>query len=306
MAAGGVVALTGATGFVGGATLAKLQEAGCQVRALTRRAQEPQPGLEWIAGALDRPDSLAELCSGADTVLHIAGVVNTPDPAGFEAGNVTGTANLLAAAQDAGIKRFVHVSSLSAREPQLSAYGASKAKAEELVTGSPFDWTIVRPPGVYGPGDKDVLEMFKMAAMGFCLLPPHGRGSWIHVEDLARLLVSLLPAHADATARLFEADDGAAGGWDHRAFAKAIGTALGREITTISAPRPLLFAAAWGDRLVRGSNAKLTPDRASYMSHPDWVIDQTATPPASLWQPQIATPDGLKATADWYKSQGWL
>ena len=306
MAGKGVVALTGATGFVGGATLHQLVETGWQVRALTRRSQQAKAGVTWVEGALDRPESLAQLCEGADAILHIAGVVNAPDAAGFEAGNVTGTAHLLSAAKESGIRRFVHVSSLSAREPQLSVYGSSKAKGEKLVATSMLDWTILRPPGVYGPGDTEVFEMFKMAAKGFCLLPPAGKGSWIHVNDLARLLVALLPAHEDATAQIFEADDGEPGGWEHSRFARAIGLALGRRIATISAPRPLLFAAAWGDRLVRGVNAKLTPDRASYMSHPDWVIDREAVPPAALWQPQIATLDGLKATARWYRAEGWL
>jgi uncharacterized protein YbjT (DUF2867 family) len=306
MAGKGVVALTGATGFVGGATLHQLVEAGWQVRALTRRGQQEKAGITWVEGALDQPESLAQLCDGADAVLHIAGVVNAPDAAGFEAGNVTGTSYLISAAKESGISRFVHVSSLSAREPQLSAYGSSKAKGEKLVATSMLDWTILRPPGVYGPGDTEVFEMFKMAAKGFCLLPPSGKGSWIHVDDLARLLVALLPAHEDATAQIFEADDGEPGGWEHRRFARAIGLALGRRIATISAPRPLLFAAAWGDRLVRGAKAKLTPDRASYMSHPDWVINREAAPPAAFWQPQIGTFDGLKATARWYKAQGWL
>jgi nucleoside-diphosphate-sugar epimerase len=306
MAGKGVVALTGATGFVGGATLHQLVETGWQVRALTRRSQQAKAGVTWVEGALDRPESLAQLCEGADAILHIAGVVNAPDAAGFEAGNVTGTAHLLSAAKESGIRRFMHVSSLSAREPQLSVYGSSKAKGEKLVATSMLDWTILRPPGVYGPGDAEVFEMFKMATKGFCLLPPAGKGSWIHVNDLARLLVALLPAHEDATAQIFEADDGEPGGWEHRRFARAIGLALGRRIATISAPRPLLFAAAWGDRLVRGAKAKLTPDRASYMSHPDWVIDREAVPPAALWQPQIATLDGLKATARWYKAEGWL
>lgn len=300
------VALTGATGFVGKAVLGQLIEAGWNVRALTRRAQPPQPGVNWIDGALDRPETLLSLCEGADAALHVAGVVNAADPAGFETGNVTGTANMLAAAKDCGVSRFVHVSSLAAREPQLSVYGASKAKAEKLVGTSLLDWTILRPPGVYGPGDTEVLEMFKMAKLGFCLLPPAGRSSWIHVDDLARLLVTLLPVHEDATARLFEADDGETGGWDHAGFARAIGWALGKRIVTLSAARPLLNLAAWSDRLVRRANAKLTPDRASYMCHPDWVIDRDAAPPASLWKPQITTRDGLKQTARWYKAHGWL
>lgn len=300
------VALTGATGFVGKATLERLLEAGWQVRALTRRDQPKKAGAKWIEGALDRPDRLAALCEGADAVLHIAGAVNAPDRAGFEAGNVTGTANMLAAAKAAGVTRFVHISSLSAREPQLSDYGASKAKAEKLVATSMLDWTIIRPPGVYGPGDAEVFEMFRFAQRGFCPLPPSGLASWIHVDDLARLLIALLPPHEDATARIFEADDGEPGGWTHEGFARAIGWALGKRITTFSAPRPLLMAAAWADRLVRGNKAKLTPDRASYMSHPDWVIDRNAAPPAALWKPLIETRDGLKSTARWYKAQGWL
>lgn len=299
-------ALTGATGFVGKATLERLLEAGWNVRALARRDQPKRAGVTWVEGALNRPDSLTILCEGADAVLHIAGVVNAPDAAGFEAGNVTGTANMLAAAKAAGITRFVHVSSLSAREPQLSDYGASKAKAEKLVATSLLDWTIIRPPGVYGPADTEVFEMFRMAHKGFCLLPPAGLSSWIHVDDLARLLVALLPPHEDATARIFEADDGEPGGWTHEGFARAIGWALGKRITTINAPRPLLKLAAWGDRLVRGRKAKLTPDRASYMSHPDWVIDRKAAPPAALWVPQIETREGLKNTARWYKANGWL
>jgi nucleoside-diphosphate-sugar epimerase len=300
------VAVTGATGFVGKATLGRLLDAGWHVRALTRKDQPKRAGVAWVEGALHRPATLDALCEGADAVLHIAGVVNAPDKAAFEAGNVTGTANMLAAAKAAGISRFVHVSSLSAREPGLSNYGASKARAEKLVATSLLDWTIIRPPGVYGPGDTEVFEMFRMANRGFCLLPPAGKSSWIHVDDLARLLVGLLPPHEDATARTFEADDGELEGWSHAGFARAIGWALGKRISTFSAPRPLLYAAAWADRLVRGGKAKLTPDRASYMSHADWVIDRNAAPPAALWAPSIKTRDGLKQTARWYKAQGWL
>ena len=300
------VALTGGTGFVGGATLDRLIAAGWKVRALARRAQAPKSGVEWIAGGLDDAASLTRLCDGADAVLHIAGVVNAYEPAEFESGNVTGTANLIAAIKRAGISRFLHVSSLAAREPGLSRYGASKARAEKLVATSLLDWTIIRPPGVYGPGDRDVLEMFKMAAKGFVLLPPHGRGSWIHVDDLARLLVATLPPHEDATAQIFEADDGEPGGWEHRRFARAIGWALGRRVTTLSAPRAILLLAGRGDRFIRRRKARMTPDRASYMSHRDWSIDPAARPPSALWKPQIATRDGLKATARWYKAQDWL
>ena len=299
------VALTGATGFVGRITLDRLVAAGWHVRALTRQDQPKKTGVQWVNGRLDDVSSLDELCKGADAVLHVAGVVNAPDAAGFESGNVTGTANMLAAAQSAGISRFLAVSSLAAREPSLSMYGASKAKAEALVRASPLDWTVIRPPGVYGPGDTEMFDMFRIATKGWALLPPRGRVSVIHVDDLARLLVTLLSADG-VSKRVFEADDGTIGGWSHEAFAKVIGAAVGRNIKALHAPGFLLKFAGWADRAVRGPKAKLTPDRANYLAHPDWTIDPQAVPASQLWQPEIPTPKGLQDTVNWYRRQGWM
>ena len=113
------LAITGGTGFVGG-HLIDLAPAGHSVRALTRRAQPDREGVTWVPGALDTPQSLDTLVDGTDVVLHVAGVVNAPDRAGFVAGNITGTRAVVEAAERAGIARFVHVSSLAAREPDLS------------------------------------------------------------------------------------------------------------------------------------------------------------------------------------------
>ena len=185
------LAVTGGTGFVGRRLIQLAAERGHEVRALTRRPQEPRDGVEWIEGSLENREALEGLVTESDAVIHVAGVINAPDAAGFEAGNVTGTLAMLAAATAAGTRRFVHVSSLAAREPKLSQYGASKARSEELVQGSGLDWIIVRPPAVYGPGDKETLELFKMAKSGLILLPPRGRLSLIHFDDLARLLLVL-------------------------------------------------------------------------------------------------------------------
>nr|WP_315459042.1 NAD(P)-dependent oxidoreductase [uncultured Sphingorhabdus sp.] len=300
------VALTGATGFVGRITLDRLLQAGWDVRALTRRDQPAKKGVHWVRGSLDDRESLARLCAGADAVLHVAGVVNAPNAAGFETGNVTGTANMLSAATEARVKRFVHVSSLAACHPALSMYGASKAKAEQLVTASELDWTIIRPPGVYGPGDTEMFDMFRIAARGWALLPPRGRVSIIHVDDLARLLVQLLPTGADVTGRIFEADDGRADGWTHEEFARAIGAAVGRRVNVVHAPAFLMNIAGHADRFFRGGKAKLTPDRARYLVHPDWTIDRGAFPPVERWRPEMATETGLEGTARWYSAQGWM
>ena len=299
------LAVTGGTGFVGAHFLRMARDAGYEVRALTRGWKPPEDGLEWVDGALDRRESLRKLCEGADAVVHIAGAINAPNRAGFEAVNVGGTANMIDAARAAGIRRLVHLSSLSAREPKLSDYGWSKAKSERLVAASGLDWTILRPPAVYGPGDRETLELFKMARRGIVALPPRGRFSLVHVEDLCRLILALLD-EPDTVSETYEPDDGREGGWEHRYFARTLGRLFGRRALTLAIPRPLLRVAARMDRLVRRSKAKLTPDRVSYFCHPDWVARADRKPPAALWVAEIRTPTGLKQTADWYKAEGWL
>lgn len=301
-----ILAITGGTGFVGKTVIRLALEQGYQVRALTRRDQDEREGVTWVKGALDDGAALETLAEGADAVMHIAGVVNAPDKAGFEAGNVAGTLTMVEAAKAAGVERFVHVSSLSAREPQLSDYGASKARGETVVQASGLNWTIVRPPAIYGPADTEIFEMFKMAAKGVVLLPPGGRMSAIEVSDLARLLLALAADRDETTGAIFEVDDGHPGGWLHQDFAAALGKAVGRRVSTLSVPRWALNWGARGDRLVRRGAAKLTQDRVAYFCHPDWVVDPMKRPPASLWEPKIGTEDGLKATADWYKAEGWM
>lgn len=299
------IAMTGATGFVGATLLTQALAAGHQVRALTRRPQAPRPGVTWVSGALDQPDTLLQLAQGADAIIHVAGVVNAPDKAGFIAGNIAGTQAMVAAAHAAGVARFVHVSSLAARAPHLSVYGWSKAEAESVVAASALDWVMVRPPWVYGPGDMDTLDMFRMARTGLMLVPPEGRVSIIHAEDLSRLLLALTAPGA-AEGHILEADDGVPDGWTNKSVAAAIAAAMGRSALVLSTPRPLLRLGAWADRLLRGPKAKLTPDRVRYFCHPDWRIDRQHRPDPALWTPQIETASGLKATAETYRAAGLL
>jgi uncharacterized protein YbjT (DUF2867 family) len=304
----GVIAITGSTGFVGKAVLAKALAAGDSIRALTRRPQPEQPGLDWVAGSLEDHAALDRLVAGADAVIHIAGIVNAPDRARFEAGNATGTASLIAAVQRAGIRRLVHVSSLAAREPGLSDYGWSKAEAERHVATSGLDWTMVRPPAIFGPGDAELLELFQMAVRGFVLLPPGGRLSVIHVDDLADLLLLLAARTGDATgSATYEVDDGRPTGWSHIEFARAIGQAVGcKSARTIAMPSAIVRLGARIDRLLRGDKARLTPDRAAYFCHDDWVSNPALRPPASLWTAATPTHDGLASTAAAYRAKGLL
>jgi nucleoside-diphosphate-sugar epimerase len=299
------IGVTGGTGFVGSHLIDAALAAGHQVKALTRREQPERDNLEWIAGSLEDRNALHQLVTDTDAIVHVAGVINAPDKAGFDKGNVEGALAMLAAATAGGVHRFIHVSSLAAREPKLSLYGASKCRSEELVMRSGLDWAIVRPPAVYGPGDKETLELFRMAKLGVMLMPPKGRVSVIHADDLARLLLALAGPEAPSGV-LIEPDDGKAGGWTHREFARALGNAVGTRPAIVSSPGILLRIAARADQLLRRDKAKLTPDRAAYFSHRNWVVEPKRGAPPALWKPQVQTQQGLDATAAWYRDRGWL
>lgn len=294
------LAVTGGTGFVGQRLLKLAVERGHRVRALTRRPQTKQRGIDWIAGDLG---ACGGLCDSVDAVIHVAGVINARRPAEFHAGNVDGTRVVLDAAKAANVGRFVHVSSLAAREPQLSGYGASKAASEALIPAAGIDWAIVRPPAVYGPGDRETFELFRLAMQGIALVPMRGRASFIHADDLAAALLALATGNASG---VFEPDDGHPGGYDHGDFARLIGVAVNRAPLVLRVPRAGMLAGAAVDTALsrlRGRLPKLSFDRARYFAHPDWVSRGPAIPG---WTPQIAAPEGLAATAGWYREAGWL
>ncbi|WP_404711307.1 NAD-dependent epimerase/dehydratase family protein [Sphingomonas sp. MMS24-J13] len=298
------LAITGGTGFVGSHLIAQAVAAGHEVRALTRRPQPAAEGVSWSEGALDRPDSLAALVQDCDAVIHVAGVING-DTQAFTHGNIVGTENMVEAAAQAGIRRFIHISSLAAREPQLSTYGWSKSISEEPVIAAGLDWTIIRPPAIYGPGDREMLELFRLARWRLVPLPPGGNLSVIHVADLCRLILTCLAAEA-SFGRTYEPDDGREGGWGTKDFARAIGHAVGRRVLPLPIPKGLLMLGARTDRLIRRGKAKLTPDRVAYFCHPDWAAAPHAQPPVALWQAEVGTERGLADTAQWYRTAGWL
>jgi len=300
-----ILAITGGTGFLGGHVLREAAARGHSIKALARSAQLPRPNVDWVPGTLDNYHSLAALIEGTDAVIHIAGAINASGLAGFVAANVTGTASMLTAAEASGVRRFIHVSSLSAREPDLSDYGWSKAAAEALVVHAPLDWTVVRPPAIYGTGDREMLELFRVAwRRGIFPLPPRGRVSLIEARDLARLLLDAIDAD-EAIGQIYDADDGTAEGYSHREMGKLIGCAVGRpRALALPVPVIVLKIVARAEKIRLGDKAKLTPDRVRYFCHPDWVAKKR--PPATIWEPKVKAAEGLKATADWYREQGWL
>ncbi len=302
------LAITGGTGFVGGHALARAVARGHRVKALARRPQPPRDGVEWIPGSLADASALARLAEGADAVLHIAGVTNAATAAGFEAGNVLGTAFLRRAV---GACPLVHVSSLAAREPGLSRYGASKRQGEAIARGAAGRVVIVRPPGVYGPGDTEFLTLFKAVQTGFVPLPAGAIASMLYGPDLAAALVALaedLVGEGRSAGRCFEIDDGA-GGVPQAFVARSIGAALGVGVRSIDVPAPLLKLGAAADTAwskLAGRLPKLSFDRAGYLAHKDWSADSAPLRSLGIWQPQTRLDDGMAATAAWYRAKGLL
>ena len=163
----------------------------------------------------------------------------------------------------------------------------------------------MRPPAVYGPRDVDMFELFRSARMGLVPLPPSGGTSLIHAADLADLLVAL--AQRKRLKAIYEPDDGREGGWSHKEMAQAIGRAVGRSaVFAPNLPAGVLGMAAGADRLIRGDRAKLTADRVGYMCHPNWIARFDRAVPKEIWEPKIDSEQGLKATAAWYRSAGWM
>jgi nucleoside-diphosphate-sugar epimerase len=196
-----MIALTGATGFIGGTVARRLGATGWQIRVLVRRnslaTSHSRTAAERVIGDLEDLDSIRSLVRNAYAVIHCAGAVRGASQAHFNRVNVDGVARLVqAASEQHRVPRFLLVSSLAAREPEISFYAASKRLGEKVLAAQAgkMKWTILRPPAVYGPGDKELLPLLRWIGRG--LAPIMGcdgaRFSLLHVEDLAESVLVFL------------------------------------------------------------------------------------------------------------------
>jgi uncharacterized protein YbjT (DUF2867 family) len=308
------VAVTGATGFVGTAVCAALVADGRKVRALVRsaeRAESLPAGVEPVLGRLDDEPALAALVDGAGAVIHAAGIVAAREPDDFDRVNTAGTARLVAAARSAARPpRILLISSLAARQPQLSAYAASKRAAEALVAASAIEHCIVRPPAVYGPGDRATLPLFRQLAGGLLLAPrvDGGRFSLLHVDDLARLLSTLLDRPTWA-GEILEPDDGRPGGYGWRDLAAIAGKARGKTVRCVEVPRAVVWCAALAHEIgaaVTGRAAMLSRGKLGELCYPDWVCNRESMRDVPGWAPAVDFAEGFTATLAWYRRRGWI
>lgn len=311
-----LIAVTGATGFVGQALVPRLLEAGHRVRILARQLPQFAPGaagpVELVLGDLAQTAALERLVDGADAVLHLAGLIKARRQADFFAVNRDGVANLLAAIDPPSQPRIILLSSLAAREPQTSPYAASKRAGEEVLRNTPhgLPWLALRAPVVYGPGDRETLAFFKTVQRG--LAPVAGDGSnrisAIHVADLADLLCRLATAYLPV-ADVYEVDDGAPDGYSLRDFAQEAGRALGKSVRPVRIGRPVMNLVAFAQQAIArvdGEARILSPAKVREIFHADWVARDRRLAQFLNWQPRIALAPGFAETVAWYRGRRWL
>lgn len=270
------------------------------VRDPTRATELAAFGAELIEGDLDNLGALAHLTAGCQAVVHAAGVVRGNSQDDFDRVNVAGTAAVIdMVSQHESPPRLLLVSSITAGQPQLSWYGTSKQRAEALLAAQPdLDWVILRPPAVYGPGDREMLPIFQTMYRGLATVPgsPDARISLIYVADLVEAMLALLDSAA-ARHQTLSLHDGREGGYDWHEMAAIAGEHWGRRVRLWRVPHPLLdLVAAVNSRLARltGRAPMLTPPKLRELRHPDWVMDNAAIAAATGWEPRIQLREGLE------------
>jgi nucleoside-diphosphate-sugar epimerase len=284
-----------------------LQAAGFQVRALYRTTsptkREVHDSLHWVAGRLEDTGSLERLLEGADTVIHCAGVVRGVEWRHFKKVNTDGVARMVRAAKKMHPSpRFLLLSSLAAREPHLSHYAASKRQGEDLLKSESdgLDWNILRPPAVYGPGDREIAPLFRMMRHGIALqaAPAASRFSMLYIEDLAEAILALCEQDAWHKA-VFELHDGRPGGYDWPEVVQTVSRVLGRPVARLQVPRNLLRAVAavnQGAARLCGYAPMLSRGKVRELTHHDWTCDNAAIGEATGWQPRRLLEEGIQKT----------
>jgi len=326
------ILLTGSTGFIGVRMLSYLAKAGEIIRVFVRPESVvgilPE-GVEVVRGSFSDQEALACAVQGVDRIVHLAGLTKAVDEAGYDAGNVTPVEYLLEAVRkhNQTLKRFLFVSSLTAAGPAadglsgvresdsphpVSAYGRSKLRAETLCLERSADIpiTIVRPPAVYGPGDRDILQVFQMLAKGVLVMAGSAakqRFSMIYVDDLVSGI--MMAARSDrAVGRIYYITSRFPCSWDDLIAASQQVLGL-KKLHRVSLPKPLVFLVG----LVIGATGSLTGkpqlinlDKANELVQDYWVCSPEQAQLDFGFTAGTSLVEGVGKTISWYRHQGWL
>jgi nucleoside-diphosphate-sugar epimerase len=324
------ILLTGANGFVGSRILARLHDLGHPVVLLlrptgSRRLIDPLPSnVEVRHGSVGDIASLTAALDGVTHVIHCAGLTKALSWSDFEAVNVRGTRNLVDAANgQPAVRQFILISSLAAHGPgskarpareanpnaPVSLYGRSKLMGElEVRHHCRSPHVILRPSGVYGPGDSDFLQLFKTVRRGLC--PAFGGGrqelTLLHADDLAAVVVGCLDRDAGSQPVFHVAHPQVVTAAE---LALEVARQLHVKARVLNLPNFVLsLASGMGEcvsRLTRKPSV-LSLDRLRELQAPGWVCDPTHLRETLDLECRTALPEGIAQTVAWYRQHRWL
>ena len=320
------ILVTGASGFVGGHLVERLVSGGSTVRALLRSASSQQwlkegANLRIHRAGFDDTSGLEEALSGVRAVYHLAAVTSASKHNDYFRANLHATRSLVDAVRKVAPDAvFVLCSTQAAAGPSrggrpltemdppqpISPYGKSKLEAEQIVIESGLHAVVVRPPTVYGPRDRDILEMFRWASWG--LAPVVGfhdqKLSIVHVHDLISGLIAASGAPRGSTYFITDGRTHTRSG-----LIQMIAKAVERNTMGIRIPTMLALSYAYVSRAfasISGTKPLLTPERIRDFSEPDWTCDDTRARRELGYESVINIEDGMLQTARWYKEQKWI
>jgi NADH dehydrogenase len=237
------VLVTGGTGFVGQKILERLLTADHQIKALVRtpRALANQPQVETVRGDITRPETFVQQLEDCDAVINLVGIIREFPRRGitFDRLHRQATQDLLQAAQEQGVERYLQMSANGTRENAVTGYHQSKWSAEQLVRQSSCNWTIFRPSLIHGPGDMFVNLLAKLIR-ALPLVPVMGDGQYrlqpVHVADIATAFVAALE-RTDCHEQTYSCCGPQAYSYD--AILDLIGAAVGRRRPVLKVHQPL-------------------------------------------------------------------
>ena len=316
-----MILVTGGTGFIGGHLLDRLAGAGELVRALVRRKTALPPGVEAVSGDLASGEGLAEAVQGADTIIHIAGVIKALAPRDYYRGNTQATENLARAAVGKGI-RFVHVSTLAVCGPcpaecaldedadprPVSHYGKSKLEAERAVRSLLPDSVIVRPPVVYGPRDTGVFPLLKSISRGVVLQISGGERwfSLIYVHDLVDGILAAARS-PQAAGRTYFLSHPKPLNWSDLGDTAA--RLMRREPRVLRVPLTVAYGAGWlaeAWSAITRTPGIVSREKVREAGYARWVCDPRRASAELGFEAKTSLDAGLLATLAWYKEAGWV
>lgn len=294
--------VTGASGFIGQRLVSFLLQQNYTVRALVRPGNIPDKRIpsscEQIAADLTDIEHLSAIVAASHAVVYCAGTVRGRNIGDFATANIHGVQALVDAFKlSTSNPPVLLVSSLAASRPQISDYANSKYQGEKIIRNSEnMPWTILRPPAVYGPGDKEMLPVLKMIRRGLLAHagPRNQRLSLIHVDDLVNAIVTWLSAPEKCLHQYYAIDDGTAGGYDWNDIGRAVSD---RKFRVFRLPDAVLkTSAAINLQLSRlfGYSPMLSPGKARELLQTEWLCDNESFSLATGWQPRVDLKQGAK------------